>query len=62
MLAVKVLTKEAVIADKLAKIVIYTGGIATIIAMLFAILLLFLQKHLPLWFGSEGKESSQVKS
>jgi phosphate transport system permease protein len=51
--------KRAVIADKLAKIVIYTGGIATIIAVV-AILLFVFAEALPLWFGSESKESSQL--
>ena len=51
--------KRAVIADKLAKIVIYTGGIATIIAVV-AILLFVFAEALPLWFGSESKESAQL--
>ena len=51
--------KRAVIADKLAKIVIYTGGIATIIAVV-AILLFVFAEALPLWFGSESKQSSQL--
>ncbi len=51
--------KRAIIADKLAKIVIYTGGIATILAVV-AILLFVFSEALPLWFGSTAKESSQL--
>lgn len=46
--------------DKIAKGVIYFGGIATIISVV-AILVFVFWEALPLWFGAEGKEKDKVE-
>ncbi len=51
--------KRAVFSDKLAKVVVYTGGIATILSVV-AILLFVFWEALPLWFGADGKENSKL--
>jgi phosphate transport system permease protein len=45
--------------DKLAKGIIYFGGIATIISVV-AILLFVFWEALPLWFGAEGKVDKKI--
>lgn len=51
--------KRAVFSDKLAKVVVYTGGIATILSVV-AILLFVFWEALPLWFGADGSENSKL--
>lgn len=48
--------KKALFFDKLSKVVIYFGGIATIVSVI-AILFFIFSEALPLWFGAESKES-----
>lgn len=51
--------KRALFSDKLAKVVVYTGGIATIFSVV-AILLFVFWEALPLWFNADGKENSKL--
>ena len=48
--------RKALFFDKLSKVVIYFGGIATIVSVI-AILFFIFSEALPLWFGAESKES-----
>lgn len=53
--------KRALYYDKLAKGVIYFGGIATIISVI-AILAFVFWEALPLWFGAEGKVEKKINT
>lgn len=51
--------KKAVFFDKLSKVVIYSGGIATIISVI-AILVFIFSEALPLWFGAKSEKSKDI--
>lgn len=53
--------KRALFSDKIAKIVVYTGGIATILSVV-AILLFVFSEALPLWFKPDYLKSSELNS
>jgi len=53
--------KKALLFDKLARIIIYLGGIATILSVV-AILVFVAWEALPLWFGAEGKSKENVNA
>lgn len=51
--------KKALFFDKLSKVVIYLGGIATIISVV-AILVFIFSEALPLWFGAKAEKPIDV--
>ncbi|MGQ9797836.1 MAG: ABC transporter permease subunit [Ignavibacterium sp.] len=53
--------KKALLFDKAAKVVIYFGGIATILSVV-AILVFVLWEALPLWFGAKGNTKDKFNA
>lgn len=51
--------KRAVFYDKAAKVIIYSGGIATIIAVIGILAFVFIESF-PLWFGSESTQKEKT--
>ncbi len=51
--------RKSLFYDKLSRVVIYFGGIATIISVI-AILIFIFSEALPLWFGADSEKSLEI--